>query len=92
MKKKTFIMICLTVIFGMVLGPLQSVAAAEATWPSGTYPAPATESFTRLNGLFDRVSTDSSPIKSGTDEVGFELNADQASRSVLFGARRLLLI
>lgn len=80
MKKKTFIMICLTVIFGMVLGPLQSVAAAEATWPSGTYPAPATGSFTRLNGLFDRVSTDSSPIKSGTDEVGFELNADQASK------------
>lgn len=80
MKKKTFIMICLTVIFGMVLGPLQPVAAAEATWPSGTYPAPATGSFTRLNGLFDRVSTDSSPIKSGTDEVGFELNADQASK------------
>ena len=80
MKKKTVIMICLTVIFGMVLGPLQSVAAAEATWPSGTYPAPATGSFTRLNGLFDRVSTDSSPIKSGTDEVGFELNADQASK------------
>ena len=33
-----------------------------------------------MNGLFDRVSTDSSPIKSGTDEVGFELNADQASK------------
>lgn len=43
MKKKTFIMICLTVIFGMVLGPLQSVAAAEATWPSGIYPPPQQE-------------------------------------------------
>lgn len=81
MKKKTFIMICLTVIFGMVLGPLQSVAAAEATWPSGIYPPPATGSFTSLNGVFDRVSTDSSMIMNGADEVGIELNPDATNQA-----------
>lgn len=81
MKKKTLIMICLAAVFSMMLGPIQSAAAA-ATWPvPSTYQSPGEGNFTSLNGVFSPVSTQSHMISNGPDEVGLELNANIASQT-----------
>ena len=81
MKKKTLIMICLAAVFSVMLGPIQSAAAA-ATWPvPSTYPSPGEGNFTSLNGVFSPVSTQSHMISNGPDEVGLELNANIASQT-----------
>ncbi|OFR92447.1 lectin-like domain-containing protein [Lacticaseibacillus zeae] len=80
MKKKTLIMICLAAVFSVMIGPIQSVAAA--TWPvPSTYPSPGEGNFTSLNGVFSPVSTQSHMISNGADEVGLELNANLASQT-----------
>lgn len=80
MKRKTLLMICLAAVFSMMLGPIQSAAAA--TWPvPNTYPSPGEGNFTSLNGVFSPVSTQSHMISNGSDEVGLELNANIASQT-----------
>ena len=58
MKKKVFIITCLAVMISMVLGPLQAVGAADATWPST--PAQGNGNFTSLNGVFSPMSNSDS--------------------------------
>ena len=76
MKKKVFIITCLAVMISMVLGPLQAVGAADATWPST--PAPGNGNFTSLNGVFSPMSNSDSTFitDSNGNEVGLRLNTE----------------
>lgn len=76
MKKKVFIITCLAVMISMVLGPLQAVVAADATWPST--PAPGNGNFTSLNGVFSPMSNSDSTFitDSNGNEVGLRLNTE----------------